>query len=78
MLKMSILMYDPILHNDTGVNSKVPLAYFPPEGGGRGSFESGLRKCLCMPMVENARSRPMDAKEKEGLGAGPPSKRAEL
>jgi len=48
------------------------------EGGGRGSFESGLRKYLCMPMVENARSRPMDAKEKEGLGAGPPSKRAEL
>jgi hypothetical protein len=64
MLKMSILMYDPILHNDTGVNSKVPLAYFPPEGGGRGSLESGLRKCLCMPMVENARSRPMDAKER--------------
>ena len=27
MLKISILMYDPILHNDTGVNSKVPLAY---------------------------------------------------
>src|SRR5882762_4311712 len=22
------------LHNDTGVNSKVPLAYLPPEGGG--------------------------------------------
>jgi len=34
MLKISILMYDPILHNDTGVNSKVPLAYLPPEGGG--------------------------------------------
>src|SRR5882762_7831184 len=29
MLKISILMYDSILHNDTGVNSKVPLAYFP-------------------------------------------------
>ena len=29
MLKISILMYDPILHNDTGVNSKVPLAYLP-------------------------------------------------
>src|SRR5436190_22981314 len=34
MLKISILMYDAILHNDTGVNSKVPLAYLPPEGGG--------------------------------------------
>jgi len=34
MLKISILMYDTILHNDTGVNSKVPLAYLPPEGGG--------------------------------------------
>src|SRR5438046_7352812 len=22
------------LHNDTSVNSKVPLAYLPPEGGG--------------------------------------------
>ena len=29
MLKISILMYDPILHSDTGVNSKVPLAYLP-------------------------------------------------
>ncbi len=29
MLKISILMYDPILHNDTGVNRKVPLAYLP-------------------------------------------------
>src|SRR5881227_2565530 len=34
MPKISILMYDAILHNDTGVNSKVPLAYLPPEGGG--------------------------------------------
>src|SRR6266436_7106059 len=33
MLRISILMYDPILHNDTGVNSKMPLAY-PPEAGG--------------------------------------------
>ena len=30
MPKISILMYDPILHSDTGVNSKVPLAYLPP------------------------------------------------
>jgi hypothetical protein len=29
MLKISILMYDSVLHNDTGVNRKVPLAYLP-------------------------------------------------
>jgi hypothetical protein len=29
MLKISIRMYDPILHSDTGVNSKVPRAYLP-------------------------------------------------
>jgi hypothetical protein len=29
MLKIIILMYDAILHNDTDVNSKVPLAYLP-------------------------------------------------
>ena len=29
MLKISILMYDAILHSDTAVNSKVPLAYLP-------------------------------------------------
>src|SRR6266853_6064995 len=39
MLKISILMYDSILHNDTGVNSKVPQPQSatclpPPEGGG--------------------------------------------
>ena len=29
MLKINILMYDSVLHNDTDVNSKVPLAYLP-------------------------------------------------
>src|ERR1700732_1815008 len=32
ILKISILMYDSVLHNDTGVNRKVPLAYLPLKG----------------------------------------------
>src|SRR6267378_4381660 len=48
MLKISILMYDPILHNDTGVNGKVPLAYLPPEGGGlRSGAVHAMCKCAC-------------------------------
>src|ERR1700726_1531992 len=39
ILKISILMYDSVLHNDTGVNRKVPQPQSatrlpPPEGGG--------------------------------------------
>src|SRR5258708_5814768 len=54
MLKISILMYDPILHNDTGVNSKVPLAYLPPEGGGlRSRAVHAMCRCACF--VDSAR-----------------------
>jgi cyanophycinase len=39
-------MYDPILHNDTGVNSKVPLAYLPlkEEDCARAQFIDGGRQ----------------------------------
>jgi len=37
-------MYDAILHNDTGVNSKVPLAYLPlkQEDCARAGFMNAL------------------------------------
>src|SRR5258708_25039429 len=47
MLKISILMYDTILHNDTDVNSKVPLAYLPAkEDCARARFSEILRRAI--------------------------------
>src|SRR5260370_35186520 len=58
MLKISILMYDPILHSDTGVNSKVPqqsaTCLPPPEGGGlRSGAAHAMCRCACF--VDSAR-----------------------
>ena len=38
---MSILMYGTVLHNHTGVNSNVPLAYLPPKAPKGGGLRSG-------------------------------------
>ncbi len=59
MLKISILMYDSILHNDTGVNSKVTLAYLPPEAG-------GLRSGAVQP-VPQSRAASLDSEARASI-----------